>query len=62
MFVSGRPFQPSLIFVGKAKSGAFERCLTQVDSGLTRKHWLEKLAREGEVRSQPRVENQNHLG
>ncbi len=41
-FVSGKPFQPSLMFVGKAKSptqsGAPERCFTQVGSGLTCKH------------------------
>ncbi len=43
MFVPGKPFQPSLMFVGKArslpKSDAFERCFTLVGSGLNRKHW-----------------------
>jgi hypothetical protein len=38
----GRPFQFSLIFVGKARSlpwsRAPERCSTRVGSGLTRKH------------------------
>ncbi len=39
MFVRGKPFQPNLMFVGKAKSlllsGTPERRLTQVGSGLT---------------------------
>ena len=44
MFVPGKLFQPSLIFVGKA--GAPERCFTREGSGLTCKHYtrLEKLA------------------
>jgi hypothetical protein len=51
-FVPGKPFQPSLIFVVKArslpKSGAPERQFTWVGSGLTRKHKtkLERLARD----------------
>ncbi len=40
VFVPGRPFQPSLMFVGKAKnkSIALERCVTKVGPGLTLKH------------------------
>jgi len=47
-----KPFQPNLMFVGKATgphlSGAPERCFTWVGSGLTRKHYtrLERLVRE----------------
>ncbi len=41
VFVPGRPFQPNIMFVGKAMnltySGAPERCLPQVDFGLTHK-------------------------
>jgi hypothetical protein len=39
MFVSGKPFQPSLVFVGKqgAYSGK-ERLKGMVGSGLTRKY------------------------
>ncbi len=50
MFVPGKPFQPSLMFVGEARSlpwsGAPERSFTRVGSGLTRKRKtrLEKLA------------------
>ncbi len=40
MFVPGRPFKTSLIFVIKGrslpKSGTLERCFTQVGSGLTK--------------------------
>jgi hypothetical protein len=40
--VSGKPFQPSLMFVGEARSipqrGAPEKFFTQVSSGLTSKH------------------------
>ena len=49
MFVSGKLFQPSIMFVGKAmglpESGAPERCFIWVGPGLARKHWtrLEKL-------------------
>ncbi len=52
MFVPGKPFQPSLVFVGKArslpKSGALERSFTRVGSGLTHKiqDRLERLARD----------------
>ncbi len=35
MFVPGKPFQPSLMFVGKA--GEPEMCFTLVGSGLTRR-------------------------
>ncbi len=46
--VPGKPFQPSLMFVGNARrppqSGAPERCFTQVGSGLTCKQ-LTKLKR-----------------
>jgi len=42
VFVPGKPFQPSLIFAGEArsipKSGVLERCITQVGSGLTGQH------------------------
>ncbi len=42
VFVPGKPFQPSLMFMGEAsglpKSGAPERCFSQVGSTLTRKH------------------------
>jgi hypothetical protein len=42
VFVPGKPFQPSLVFVGNARSltlrGAPERFFTQVGSGLTHKH------------------------
>jgi hypothetical protein len=38
VFVLGKPFQPSLMFVGKAwtlhKSGATERCFTQICTRL----------------------------
>jgi hypothetical protein len=45
VFVPGWPFQPGLMFVGKARS---ERCFTWVGSGLTRKHytWLENPIRD----------------
>ncbi len=52
MLVTERPFQPSLMFVGKARilpySGPPERSFTYVGSGLTPKHWtrLEWLARD----------------
>jgi hypothetical protein len=52
VFVPGKLFQPSLMFVGEARklpwSEAPERCFTQVGSSLTRKHStsLEKLARD----------------
>ncbi len=52
MFVPGKLFQPSLMFVGEYRSlplsGAPERCLTRVGSGLTRKNLtrLERLARD----------------
>ncbi len=51
VFFPGLPFQPSLMFVGKArslrKSSAFESWFTQVGSGFTRKHEtrLERPAR-----------------
>jgi hypothetical protein len=50
MFVPGRLFQPSLMFVGKTrnllKTGAPERCFTLAGSGLTYKYYtrLERLA------------------
>ncbi len=50
--VSGKPFQPRLMFVGKARgllqSGALERCFTRVGFGLTSKHQTssERLARD----------------
>ncbi len=52
MFVLGKPFQPSLMFIvnsrGLSYSGAPERCFTWVGSGLTCKHVtrLERLARD----------------
>jgi hypothetical protein len=48
MLVAGKPVQSSLVFVGKAWSGAPERCFTWVGSGLTRKYWtrLERLAKD----------------
>ncbi len=52
MFVLGKLFQPSLMFVGSSKglpcSGAPERCFTLVGPGLACKHWTrqERLARE----------------
>ncbi len=52
MFVPGKPFQPSLMFAGKASSlpyiGAPERCFTQVALALPTKHYtkLERLARD----------------
>ncbi len=52
MLVTGKPFQPSLIFVGKARSlkysGAPERCFSQIGFGLIHFHfsWLERLARD----------------
>ncbi len=40
----GKPFQPRLMFLGKAKSqpqsGAHRRCLIRVGSGLTHKHQI----------------------
>ncbi len=50
MSVHGKPFQPSLLFVGKARSLLYgvapKKCFTQVGSGLTHKHRskLERLA------------------
>ncbi len=50
MFVTGKPFQPSLIFVGKARnfpySGVHFKCSTHVGSSLIHKHWtiLEGIA------------------
>ncbi len=42
VFVPGKPFQPSLMFVGKArglpKSGVPKRCFTFLGSILTHKH------------------------
>jgi len=52
VFVRGKPFQPSLMFDGKAFSlpynGASEKCFTQVGFGLTRKQYtrLERLDRD----------------
>jgi hypothetical protein len=52
VFVTGKPFQPNLLFVGMAKSlplsGALERCFTWVGSFRTHKHCtiLERLARD----------------
>ncbi len=52
MFVSDKPFQSNLIFVGEAKSlplrGAPKRCFTWIGYGLTHKRWtrLERLARD----------------
>jgi hypothetical protein len=52
VFVLGKPFQSSLMFVDEArrppKRGVPERCFTQVGSSLTRKHYtrLERLAKE----------------
>ncbi len=49
-FVLGRPFQPSLVLVGKVrsppKSGSPERCFAQVGFGLSHKHegGLERFA------------------
>ncbi len=56
MFDPGKPFQPSLMFVDKARShplrGSPEICFTQVGSGLTHKHYtsLEKLAKDKDSR------------
>ncbi len=50
VFVPGKPFRPSLMFMGKARdvlqTAAPERCFALVGSGLPNKHytWLEKLA------------------
>jgi hypothetical protein len=42
VFVAGKPFQPSLVFVGKARSlpyrGASERLINRVGSCFTNKH------------------------
>jgi len=38
VFVPGRLFQLSLMFVGKARSKEPLRCFTGVGSGLTHKH------------------------
>ncbi len=42
VFVHGKTFQPSLMFLGKASSltlsGASEMCVTQVGSGLIHKY------------------------
>ncbi len=52
MFVPGKPLQPSLMFVGKARglpwSGAPVRCLIWIGSGFTCKHetMLERLTRD----------------
>jgi hypothetical protein len=52
VFVLDKPFHPSLMFVGEArslpKSGAPERFFTRVGSSLTRKHQtrLERLAKD----------------
>ncbi len=52
MFVLGKPFQPSLMFVGKAKSlpkkGAPFRCSIWLGSGITHNHYnrLEKVVRD----------------
>ncbi len=52
MFVHRKPFQPSLMFVGKARSlpesGVLFGCSTQVGYSLTHKHQsrLERLARD----------------
>jgi hypothetical protein len=52
VFVPGKPFQSNLVFVGKtrssSKSGASERCFTQVGCSLIHKHYtrLERLARD----------------
>jgi len=44
VFVPGKPFQPSLKSVFKARSlpysGVSESCNTRVGSGLTRKQWI----------------------
>ncbi len=51
-FAPGKPFQPSLMFVGKArslpKSRAPERCFTWVDSCLTHRRYtkLRRLKRD----------------
>ncbi len=48
VYVPYRPFQPSLTFVRLPKSGAPERCITLVGSGLTCKYWtkLERLPKD----------------
>ncbi len=52
MFVLGKLYQPSLVFVDKARSltysGARERYFTKVSSGLTDTHQtrLERLTRD----------------
>jgi len=51
VFVPCKPFQPSLMFAGKARAYPSEarfRCSTSVDSGLTciRSTRLERLARD----------------
>ncbi len=51
VFVHGKPFQPSLMFVGEVRSlpqrGSLERCFTRVGSSLTHKRQtrLERFAR-----------------
>ncbi len=55
MFLGGRPFQSSLMFVGKTRSlpsnGASEKCFTRVGYGLTHKHytWLERPAKDKHI-------------
>ncbi len=51
MFVPGKPFQPSLIFVGMARAYpivGYLQCITWLGSSLTRRHKirLERLARD----------------
>jgi hypothetical protein len=51
VYFPGKPFQPGLIFVGKARSlpyiGASERLFNRIGSCFTNKHWtrLERLNR-----------------
>jgi hypothetical protein len=67
MLVPRKPFQHSLIFVGKVrsipKSWAPERCSIRVGSGLTRKHQtrLERFAKDKNWRNSiQHFENQDN--
>jgi hypothetical protein len=63
VFVPDKPFQPGVMFVGKARSLLYSeapgRCFTRVGSGLTHKHYtrLEKLARDKRSRLLQKFKN-----
>jgi hypothetical protein len=67
MFFPGRPFQPNLMFQGKARSlpqfGQFERRYTWLGSDLSQKHWtrLERLARHKHSSSLQKLVNYRHI-